>query len=63
MTLAIPPDVLRRAAAVLRQAAADEREQRKRERDEAAQELGEARRLEKTCERILGDVGEGEPLA
>lgn len=59
LTLTTPPDVLRRAARVLRQMATLEREQREAERDEAVQELDEAKRLEETCERILGDLGDG----
>lgn len=58
LTLATPPDVLRRAAGVLRQTATLEREQRETERDEAVHELNEARRREETCERILTDLGD-----
>jgi hypothetical protein len=59
LTLATPPDVLRRAAGTLRRTASFEREHREAERDEAAQEVDEAKRLEETCKRILGDLGAG----
>ena len=58
LTLATPPDVLRRAAGALRETAEAERAIFEARRREADEELGEVIQVQEACERILGELGE-----
>lgn len=54
--LTSPPDLLRRVVRRLHDGALVDRETHERDRDEAGEEAAEAKRLQETCERILGEA-------
>lgn len=56
LTLGTPPDVMRRAVGALHELAKTERAIFEARRQEADEELGEVRRLQEVCERILGEL-------
>jgi hypothetical protein len=56
LTLSTPPDVLARAAGSLRDLARRDRIHYEEESKSAEEKADEARYLEQTCERLLGDI-------
>lgn len=59
LTLATPPDVMRRAAGALHALAKAERAIFEARRQEADEELSEVRQVQEACERILGQLDRG----
>jgi hypothetical protein len=57
LSLQTPPEILRRAIASLQEMARHERARLEGEGDKIAEELGETRRFEEACQRILGSLG------
>lgn len=60
LTLSTPPDVMRHAAGVLHEIAKAERAIWEVRRQEADEELGEVVQVQEACERILGQLDQGD---